>query len=83
MQVPGRGIAASRSVPLSGLLSALPQWLEQEVHTPVVFYCRSGNRSAQAARALRRLGHASAWSLAGGLALWSAPAVDCSPESVA
>ena len=83
VQVPGRGIAASRSVPLSGLLSALPQWLEQEVHTPVVFYCRSGNRSAQAARALRRLGHASAWSLAGGLALWSAPAVDCSPESVA
>ncbi len=35
----------------------------------MVCFCRSGNRSAQAARALRRLGHAQAWSLRGGLAL--------------
>jgi rhodanese-related sulfurtransferase len=34
-----------------------------------VFVCRSGNRSARAARLLRRLGHAQAWHVAGGLAL--------------
>ncbi|GAB2831187.1 hypothetical protein GCM10027276_37020 [Comamonas piscis] len=60
----------AQAVPLSGLLNALPQWLALANDTPVVFYCRSGNRSAQAARALRRLGHPQAFSLAGGLALW-------------
>jgi rhodanese-related sulfurtransferase len=41
-----------------------------------VFVCRSGNRSARAALCLQRLGHAQAWSLAGGLAqaLIAAPA---------
>ena len=37
---------------------------------PVYVICRSGNRSAQAAHALRRLGHHQAFSVAGGLALW-------------
>ena len=70
-----RGLLANaQAVPLSALLSAMPQWLELAPQVPVVFYCRSGNRSAQAARALRRLGHASAWSLAGGLAMWREPA---------
>jgi len=59
-----------QAVPLTGLINALPVWLDAAADTPVVFVCRSGNRSAQAARALRRLGHAQAWSLAGGLALW-------------
>ncbi len=58
------------AAPLSRLAEALPRWLA-EPERPVVFYCRSGNRSAQAARALRRLGHPQAWSLAGGLALWA------------
>lgn len=64
--------AATRlqAVPLSRLPNALPDWLALPEQTPVVFFCRSGNRSAQAAKALRRLGHAQAWSLAGGLALW-------------
>ncbi|RIX76417.1 aminotransferase class V-fold PLP-dependent enzyme [Acidovorax cavernicola] len=60
----------ARAVPLSRLVNALPDWLALPDETPVLFFCRSGNRSAQAARALRRLGHAQAWSLAGGLALW-------------
>jgi cysteine sulfinate desulfinase/cysteine desulfurase-like protein/glyoxylase-like metal-dependent hydrolase (beta-lactamase superfamily II)/rhodanese-related sulfurtransferase len=55
--------------PLSTLINALPRLCETAAR-PMVFLCRSGNRSAQAARALRRLGHAQAWSLAGGLALW-------------
>jgi cysteine desulfurase len=57
-------------VPMSRLLNALPGWLALPAETPVLFFCRSGNRSTQAAKALRRLGHVRAWSLAGGLALW-------------
>jgi cysteine sulfinate desulfinase/cysteine desulfurase-like protein/glyoxylase-like metal-dependent hydrolase (beta-lactamase superfamily II)/rhodanese-related sulfurtransferase len=69
---PGLALAQGRqqAVPLSALLQALPAWLALPSTTPVLFYCRSGNRSAQAANALRRLGHDQAWSLAGGLALW-------------
>ncbi len=59
-----------QAIALSQLLQALPEWLALPAPTPVVFYCRSGNRSAQAAEALRRLGHERAWSLSGGLALW-------------
>jgi len=59
-----------QAIALSQLLLALPDWLALPTTTPVVFYCRSGNRSAQAAQALRRLGHEQAWSLSGGLALW-------------
>jgi cysteine sulfinate desulfinase/cysteine desulfurase-like protein/glyoxylase-like metal-dependent hydrolase (beta-lactamase superfamily II)/rhodanese-related sulfurtransferase len=58
-----------RAVALSGLPDALVEWQALPAGTPIVFFCRSGNRSAQAARALRRLGHAQAWSLRGGLAL--------------
>lgn len=71
----------AQAVPLSGLLNALPQWLALPAETPVVFYCRSGNRSAQAARALRRLGHHQAFSLAGGLALWPEPATATAPAT--
>ena len=59
-----------QAIALSQLLQALPDWLTLPASTPVVFYCRSGNRSAQATDVLRRLGHDRAWSLAGGLALW-------------
>jgi cysteine desulfurase len=69
----GHGMA----VPLSDLPGALPGFMALPAETPVLFYCRSGNRSAQAARALRRLGHAQTWSLAGGLALWPKAAPGC------
>jgi rhodanese-related sulfurtransferase len=36
---------------------------------PIVFVCRSGNRSAKAATILRRAGHTQAWTVVGGLAL--------------
>ncbi|MDC8785383.1 aminotransferase class V-fold PLP-dependent enzyme [Roseateles koreensis] len=69
---PAFGRAAHhRAVPLSGLINVLPEWLALPADTPVLFYCRSGNRSAAAAQALRRLGHRQAWSLNGGLALWA------------
>ena len=59
-----------QAVALSAFLNALPAWQALPTETPLLFFCRSGNRSLQAARALRRLGHGQAWSLSGGLALW-------------
>lgn len=63
-------LPASERVPLSELANALPRWTALPADTPVVFFCRTGNRSAQAARALRRMGRAQAWSLTGGVAFW-------------
>lgn len=57
----------AQHVPLSQLAGQAAQWLREP--RPLVFLCRSGNRSARAARLLRRLGHAQAWHVAGGLAL--------------
>jgi cysteine desulfurase len=70
-QVPDTGgTARLQAVPLSSLLNALPGWLALPEQAPLVFVCRSGARSAVAARALRRLGRRQAFSLAGGIALW-------------
>ena len=52
-------------------LSRLPEhaaWLCRETR-PLLFFCRSGNRSAEAARIAQELGHATVRHLAGGLAL--------------
>jgi cysteine sulfinate desulfinase/cysteine desulfurase-like protein/rhodanese-related sulfurtransferase len=62
------GGRAAQNVPLSRLAGQLPQWLDGETR-PLVFFCRSGNRSAKAAQCLRQLGYADAFHLAGGLAL--------------
>ncbi|PQO89725.1 cysteine desulfurase [Massilia phosphatilytica] len=59
---------AAHHVPLSRLAEHLPAWLSDPAR-PIVFVCRSGNRSAKAALCLRRAGHAQAWTLTGGLAL--------------
>lgn len=56
------------SVPLSRLAEYASAWLHEEP-APLVFVCRSGNRSMKAAQCLRRLGHQQAYSLNGGLAL--------------
>ena len=56
------------NVPLSRLANQLGTWLRDKPR-PLVFVCRSGNRSGRAASCLRRLGYAQAWHLAGGLAL--------------
>lgn len=58
---------SAQHVPLSQLAGQAAHWLREP--RPLVFLCRSGNRSARAARLLRRLGHAQAWHVAGGLAL--------------
>lgn len=59
---------AASSVPLSRLVEYASEWLHAPA-VPLVFYCRSGNRSLKAAQCLRRLGHPHAYSLNGGLAL--------------
>ncbi|PLY39661.1 cysteine desulfurase [Janthinobacterium sp. ROICE36] len=56
------------SVPLSRLAAQVAAWLQQP-QRPLVFFCRSGNRSARAAACLRRQGHAAAWQLTGGMAM--------------
>lgn len=67
--VQGPGDRAARSVPLSRLVEHASLWLHGDSCPPVVFVCRSGNRSMKAAQCLRRLGHTGSYSLTGGLAL--------------
>ena len=62
----------AQSVPLSRLAAFIPGWMAAAEQPPLVFFCRSGNRSAKAAQCLRRLGYRNAWSLGGGVALASA-----------
>jgi len=66
--VPGPGGRMAHSVPLSRLAGQAAEWLRGE-QRPLVFFCRSGNRSMKATQCLRRLGHDQAYSLSGGLAL--------------
>ena len=66
--VPGPGGRAAHSVPLSRLAGQASEWLREE-QRPLVFFCRSGNRSMKATQCLRRLGHRQSYSLIGGLAL--------------
>jgi rhodanese-related sulfurtransferase len=63
---------SAMSVPLSRLAGQLPDWLASG-GTPLVFFCRSGNRSARAAACLRALGYRDAYHLLGGVALAPAP----------
>jgi rhodanese-related sulfurtransferase len=63
------GGRAAQSVPLSRLAAFVPGWLDSAEQPPLVFFCRSGNRSAKAAQCLRRLGYRNAFSLGGGIAL--------------
>lgn len=68
-QTPELSGAQMEAMPLSRLLNAIAPWLAEQPQRPLLFFCRTGNRSRQAALALSRLGHAQAWTLAGGLAL--------------
>jgi rhodanese-related sulfurtransferase len=61
-------IAGSVNIPLQGLESRLA---ELPTDRPIVFYCRSGNRSAQAASILQGAGFAPVYDL-GGIIDWTA-----------
>lgn len=65
------GGRSAQSVPLSRLAAFVPAWLGGAEQPPLVFFCRSGNRSAKAAHCLRRLGYRNAYHLSGGIALAS------------
>ena len=56
------------NLPLSRLAEHIGHFLATPGR-PLVFVCRSGNRSARAAQALRRAGHPQTWTLVGGIAL--------------
>ena len=56
------------NVPLDSLSDHLAEWLAEPAR-PMVFFCRTGNRSHTAAQALMRHGHAQIHHLVGGLAL--------------
>ncbi|TXF97866.1 aminotransferase class V-fold PLP-dependent enzyme [Massilia arenae] len=56
------------NVPLASVAEHAAAWLGVDAR-PLLFVCRSGARSARAARTLRALGHPRACSLAGGFAL--------------
>ena len=58
---------AARNVPLAELAVQLPDWLCSP-SVPLVFFCRSGNRSLRAVQVLRQRGHAQAWQVEGGIA---------------
>ena len=60
-----------RNVPLTRFSGFLPELMETvgDSGRKVLFLCRSGKRSGQAAKVARRLGVANALSIAGGLAL--------------
>jgi len=60
------GGCVARNVPLTQLVCEADCWLQNE-RRPLLFVCRSGPRSQQAAAWMRRLGHTQAWHLAGGL----------------
>jgi len=61
-----------KNVPLSKFANFVQQLLadtEMAADKDIVFVCRSGRRSGQAAEVLRRLGFVNSWHIAGGIAL--------------
>jgi rhodanese-related sulfurtransferase len=54
---------------LSARVDEVKTWAQGDLKKPLVVYCRSGQRSAQAARMLRRAGFADVFDL-GGIGNW-------------
>ncbi|OGV42964.1 MAG: hypothetical protein A3F46_00855 [Legionellales bacterium RIFCSPHIGHO2_12_FULL_42_9] len=60
------------NVPLSNLINFIQKLFVSNKSNPeILFICRSGERSLQAVKSLRRLGFANVWNLSGGIALAS------------
>ena len=60
-------ISGAVHAPLSEFGEVVPQGLAGR---EVVVYCRSGRRSAQAAKRLIGMGHCGVWNMEGGLETW-------------
>jgi rhodanese-related sulfurtransferase len=69
-------ISGARLIAL-GELAANPEAIDSG--RPVVFYCRSGGRSAMATRAFRGAGY-DAYNMVGGLLAWEAAGLPLEPE---
>jgi rhodanese-related sulfurtransferase len=65
----GGHIPHALSLPLSGLATGLKQ-IEKHMARPIIICCRTSQRSARAAVALRKHGFASVQVLAGGITAW-------------
>lgn len=61
-------IERSELVPLGGLERAAASWDRSQ---PILFVCRSGNRSGRAAHALRQMGFAVTINMLGGMLEWN------------
>ncbi|MDO8880401.1 MAG: rhodanese-like domain-containing protein [Coriobacteriia bacterium] len=61
-------IAGAENVPLMGLSAAAASWDPAE---PIVVYCATGERSAEAAQILRSLGFARVYDLSAGIIAWN------------
>ena len=69
-------LAGARHVALAELTAQADTISRDE---PVLFYCRTGSRSAMATDAFRRAGY-EAYNLAGGLAAWQGQGLPLEPE---
>jgi rhodanese-related sulfurtransferase len=65
----GGHIPNALNLPLSGLAAGLKQ-IEKHMARPLIICCRTSQRSARAAVALRKHGFASVQVLAGGITAW-------------
>jgi len=72
----GGRLAGSRNIEINELTAAAETISRDR---PVIFYCRSGNRSQMAAQAFRESGY-DAHSLAGGIEAWDAAGRSLEPE---
>lgn len=64
-------IDGARLVPLSVFPFKVAEYAK-DLYTPIVVYCRSGNRSAHAAHILEELGYKEIYNLAGGFVAYEA-----------
>jgi rhodanese-related sulfurtransferase len=73
----GARLAGARNIEMNEL-SAAAEAMPRD--RPVLFYCRSGNRAAMAAEAVRQAGY-DAHHLAGGIEAWAAGGNPLEPEN--
>jgi len=66
----GGHIAKARNIPLGQLAGKLK---DVPKNSEIVFVCRSGNRSMQAAKIAQKQGYASVFNLVGGMSRWTGP----------
>lgn len=59
-----------RLVPVGDILSMQTEEIDEWKEKEVIFYCRSGNRSARAAQFAEMLGFTNAVNLTGGMLAW-------------